>query len=169
MLPDPTGGWTFRLDAVAEFAGDDPDDDALLAGLSDDRPQAEMPRCAIWTTSIGSPPLERALRGNGQWFLPHPWLTTFVGDAHVESVVGAELARLDPADLGPFGQVVLSAFRRRSVTQPVAAAARRRAVLHVQPDPDPDRPTTPPRQPGWSANRAVYERVRGRAAARSTR
>ena len=59
--------------------------------------------------------LEQALRANGQWSLPHPWLTTFVGDSQVESVVGHELAELTPADLGPMGQVVLSAFRRGAV------------------------------------------------------
>jgi cytokinin dehydrogenase len=43
-----------------------------------------------------------------------------VGDSAVESVVGAELDRLTPAaDLGRFGQVVLSPIRRRPVTSPL--------------------------------------------------
>jgi cytokinin dehydrogenase len=85
---------------------------------------------------------------------------TFVGDARVEEVVGAELARLTPADLGPFGQVALSAFRRRSVTTP---------LLRLPPDemsyafnlvriPATDDPAEVDRL--LSANRAVYERVR---------
>ena len=41
---------------------------------------------------------------------------TFVGDAVVEAVVGYELARLTPADLGTFGQITLTAFRRQAVT-----------------------------------------------------
>jgi cytokinin dehydrogenase len=143
VLPDPTGGWTFRLETVAELAGP-PDADAL--------PYLEyLDRLA---------PLERALRGNGQWSFPHPWLMTFVGNAHVEEVVGAELARLTPADLGPFGQVALSAFRRRSVTTP---------LLRLPPDelcyafnlvriPPTDDPTEVDRM--LSANRSVYERVR---------
>jgi FAD/FMN-containing dehydrogenase len=63
--------------------------------------------------------LERALRANGQWFFPHPWLTSFVGDRHVDSVVDAELSRLTPADLGTFGQVVLSPIRRRALGSPL--------------------------------------------------
>jgi hypothetical protein len=64
--------------------------------------------------------LEEALRADGRWASPHPWLTTFVGDTAVESVVSAELDRLDaPADLGRFGQVVLSPIRTRAVTSPL--------------------------------------------------
>ena len=34
-------------------------------------------------------------------------------------MVGGELARLTPADLGQFGQVVLSPIRRQSITSPL--------------------------------------------------
>ena len=63
--------------------------------------------------------LEQLLRSNGQWWFPHPWLATFVGDAAVESVVGGELADLPPADLGPLGQVVLSPILREPVRSPL--------------------------------------------------
>ena len=63
---------------------------------------------------------EQALRASGQWALPHPWLTTFVGDGQVASVVGAELEQLVPADLGPLGQISLSAFHHRAITTPLA-------------------------------------------------
>jgi FAD/FMN-containing dehydrogenase len=60
------------------------------------------------------------LRANGQWFFPHPWLMTFIGDSQVESVVNAELDALNPAaDLGPFGQVALSAIRRPAISSPL--------------------------------------------------
>jgi FAD/FMN-containing dehydrogenase len=119
ILAAPTGGWAFRLDTVKHIAGTPPDDSALLAGLSDDpaRRQPSTPAYFDYLNRLAA--LEAALRANGQWFLPHPWLTTFVGDAVVEAVVGGELARLKPADLGPFGQIVLSAFRRRSVATPL--------------------------------------------------
>jgi FAD/FMN-containing dehydrogenase len=143
VLPSTTGRWTFQLDAVAEDPGP-PDADTV--------PYLDyLDRLAL---------LERALRGNGQWSFPHPWLMTFVGDAHVEEVVGAELARLTPADLGPFGQVALSAFRRPPAATP---------LLRLPPDelcyafnlvriPATDDPAEVDRL--LSANRAVYERVR---------
>jgi cytokinin dehydrogenase len=116
VLAAPHGGWTFRLDAVV--SADDPGG-GLLAGLSDDRPQAQASTLTYFDHLDRLAQLEQALRTSGQWSLPHPWLTTFVGDARIEEVVGAELSRLAPADLGPFGQVVVSAFRRRSVTTPL--------------------------------------------------
>jgi FAD/FMN-containing dehydrogenase len=119
ILAAPTGGWTFRLDAVKHFTATPPDDHALLAGLSDDRAKWQPSTLAYFDYLNRLAALEAALRANGQWFFPHPWLTTFIGDSSVESVVGSELARLTPADLGTFGQIVLSAFRRQPVTSPL--------------------------------------------------
>ena len=116
--PAPTG-WTFRLDAVKQFSGNPPDDHALLAGLFDTRGQAQLSTLAHIQYLNRLAELERALRANGQWSFPHPWLTTFVGDANVESVVQRELATLTAAHLGTFGQVVLSAFHRQAVSSPL--------------------------------------------------
>lgn len=55
VLAAPTGGWTFRLDLTTQRTGDPPDDAALLAGLSDDRPGRSRARCPTSTTSPGSP------------------------------------------------------------------------------------------------------------------
>ena len=118
VLPSSTG-WRFRLDAVKQFSGNPSDDSALLGGLSDTRGQAEFSTLSYVDYLNRFAMLEQALRANGQWFFPHPWLTTFVGNSNVESVVQGELAMLTPADLGTFGQVVLSAFRRQAVTSPL--------------------------------------------------
>ena len=117
MLPTPTG-WMFRLDAVKAFSTDPPDDSLLLAGLSDERGRAQLSTLSYASYLNRLAALEQALRGNGQWLFPHPWLTTFIGDAAVESV-SRELEVLEPADLGPFGQVVLSAFPRQAVSSPL--------------------------------------------------
>jgi cytokinin dehydrogenase len=108
VLAASDGGWTFRLDVVKELSGDPPDDGTLLAGLADDRPRAQPSTLPYLDYLDRLAALEQALRANGQWWFPHPWLTTFVGDAAVEPVVAGELARLTPADLGPLGQVALS-------------------------------------------------------------
>jgi cytokinin dehydrogenase len=120
VLGTPTGGWTLQLDVAKTFTGAPPDDDALLADLADDHARRQPTTLAYLDYLRRLAGLETALRGNGQWSYPHPWLATFVGDSAVESVVGAELDRLSPnADLGRFGQVVLSPIRRRAVTSPL--------------------------------------------------
>jgi cytokinin dehydrogenase len=100
VLPTPAG-WTFRLEAVRAFSTDPPDDRSLLAGLSDERGHAQRSTLSYAAYLNRLSTLEQALRANGQWFFPHPWLTTFVGDAAVESVVGHELELLTATDLGP--------------------------------------------------------------------
>ena len=119
VLAASDGGWTFRLDVVKELSGDPPDDGTLLAGLADDRPRAQPSTLPYLDYLDRLAALEQALRANGQWWFPHPWLTTFVGDAAVEPVVAGELARLTPADLGPLGQVALSPILREPVTSPL--------------------------------------------------
>lgn len=120
VLAAPTGGLAFRLDVAKYFSGSPPDDNALLAGLSDD-PGKRQPNTIPYFDYINRlAALEAALRANGQWFYPHPWLTTFIGDSRVESVVSTELGRINPAnDLGPFGQLVLSPIRREAITSPL--------------------------------------------------
>ena len=118
VLPTPAG-WQFQLDAVAHDPGDGPDDAALLTGLSDDRSAAAITNVPYLDYLDRLAPLEQTLRANGQWFHPHPSLTMFVGDSEVEAVVSDKLTRLSPADLGTFGQVVLSAFRRHAVASPL--------------------------------------------------
>lgn len=120
VLAAPTGGWTFRLDGAKGFSGEPPADDALLARLRDAH-ALRQPRTLSYTDYVNRfDVLERVLRAEDRWSRPHPWLTTFVGDSAVEAVVPAELARLDPADLGaPFGQVVLSPLLRRAVASPL--------------------------------------------------
>jgi FAD/FMN-containing dehydrogenase len=149
VLADPAGGWTFRLDAVA-------DGDADLTGLSDDRPRAQVTTSTRLDHLDRLAQLERALRANGQWGLPHPWLTTFVGDARIEAVVAAD--RLTATDLGPFGQVVVSAFPGRSVTSPLLRLPADDLCFAFNLIRIPATGDTADRL--VADNRAVYERVR---------
>ena len=160
IVPTPTG-WTFRLDAVCCFSGDKPpDDNALLAGLSDDRAAAKLSTLPYFDYLNRFAALEQLLRSNGQWFHPHPWLMTFVGDSKIESVVSGELDRLTPADLGTFGQVVLSAFRRPAVTSPLLRlpADDLLYAFNLVRIPTTDAVVEADRL--VKANRAIYERVR---------
>jgi hypothetical protein len=160
VLPAPAGGWTFRLEVVKESSGGPPEDGALLAGLSDDRPRAEPSTLPYLDYLDRLAPWERLLRSEGRWAFPHPWLTTFVGDPVAEPVVAGELARLTPADLGPVGQVVVSPVLRESVRTP---------LLRLPPGPVcftfnllrfPPTDDAVQARRMVAANRAVYERVR---------
>jgi cytokinin dehydrogenase len=116
----PSGGIAFRLDVAQTFNGDPPDDDVLLAGLSDDPAQRQPTTIGYFEYLNRFAAFEAALRANGQWFFPHPWLMTFIGDSQVEFVVNAELDALRPAaDLGQFGQVALSPIRRSAIFSPL--------------------------------------------------
>jgi FAD/FMN-containing dehydrogenase len=159
VLPTPTA-WTFRLDAMRQFSGNPPDDNALLAGLSDDRSKAQLSTLRYFDYLNRLAALESTLRANGQWFCPHPWLTTFIGDSKVESVVSGELADLTAADLGTFGQVVLSPFRRQAVTAPLLRLPADDLVyaFNLVRIPTTDAPAEADRL--VTANRAVYDRVR---------
>ena len=89
-LPTPTG-WKYRLDAWRSSRETTRRTTTYLAGLSDDsaRGAGTLPYFDDLNRLAA---LEQLLRSNGQWFSPHPWLTTFVRDAEVESVVSGELA-----------------------------------------------------------------------------
>ena len=120
ILAPPTGGWAYRLDATKFFTGTPPDDAALTAGLHDDpaRRTATTSTYFEWLNRLAT--LEALLRSNGQWFNPHPWLTTFIGDSRVQAVVTDEVNRTNAAtDLGQFGQIVLSPLKKSAITSPL--------------------------------------------------
>jgi FAD/FMN-containing dehydrogenase len=160
VLPAPDGGWTFRLDAVVDCATNPPDDAALLDGLSADRDLTQSSTSTHLEHLARLDALEQALRAHGMWDLPHPWLMTFVGDSAVESVVSAELDRLTPSDLGPFGQVSLSAFRSRSVTSPMLRLPTDDVCHAVNLVRIPTTDSTAEAARLVAANRAAYDRVR---------
>jgi cytokinin dehydrogenase len=160
ILPTP-GGWKYTLDAAAYFSGDDvPDDAALLAGLSDLRDQAQLSTQDYFAYLNRLAALEQLLRSNGQWFYPHPWLTTYVGGSNVESVVSEELANLTSADLGTYGRVVLSPLRRQPVSTPLLRLPDEDVSYAFNLVRIPTTNSIEDANRMVSANRAVYERVR---------
>jgi cytokinin dehydrogenase len=120
IVAAPSGDIAFQLDAAKNFKGNAPDDDALLAGLSDGPARRQLMTLEYFDYLNRFAALETTLDARGQWSFQHPWLTTFIGDSQVESVVSTELGALDPAaDLGQFGQVALSPIRRAAISSPL--------------------------------------------------
>ena len=161
-MPSPGGGLDFRLDAARLFdAATPPSDASLLSGLSDDPRRRTATSVPYLDHLRRLAPLEAALRENGQWRFPHPWLTTFLGDTRVEGIVAGELERLDPpADLGPFGQVVLSPIDTTSIRTPLLAVPADPlswAFNLIRIPPIDDRTET---RRLVDANREIYARVR---------
>ncbi|PWW51949.1 FAD-binding protein [Actinokineospora spheciospongiae] len=112
ILPTPDG-WKYTLEGAELFS--DKADDAL------DGIEGTVQTCTVTHAELLSrlEPLETALRGLGAWGNPHPWLTTFLGDAAADDVLPRLLDRTDPADLGRFGRVALSPIRAGAIATPL--------------------------------------------------
>jgi FAD/FMN-containing dehydrogenase len=104
--------------------------------------------------------LEQRLRANGQWFHPHPWLMTYVGEAQIASVVRRELAELQPGDLGDFGQITLAPFRRQAVTSPLLRLPEDDVCYAFNLVRIPTTNSTAEADRLVQANRAAYDRIR---------
>jgi hypothetical protein len=71
IVAAPSGGLAFRLDAAKNFNGDPPDDNVLVAGLSDDSAQRQPTTIEFFDYLNRFAAFEATLRANGQWFFPH--------------------------------------------------------------------------------------------------
>ncbi|HMN82872.1 MAG TPA: FAD-binding protein [Burkholderiaceae bacterium] len=153
-------GWSFRLDIVKGMVDSMLDDERLLAGLSDERARARIATMPNLEYLGRLNALEQALRANGQWQHPHPWLTTFIGGIRAPVFVAEELAKLRPEDLGPFGQVVMSAFRRDAVHTPLIRLPAEPVVHAFNLIRVPDTPDRARAERLVADNRRIYQRLR---------
>jgi cytokinin dehydrogenase len=116
FIPNGAGGWKFQLEGGVFYTGSAPDDNAVLAGLSDDRATAVIADLSYAEYLNAFDGLENILRGNGQWFNPHPWWLTFLPDSAGESLAAEILGQVTNDGVGPFGRfsyypMTNSAFR----------------------------------------------------------
>lgn len=105
-------GWVFRLEAAKYFApGSEPDDDALLAGLSF-RPGSASAVDVEYLGFINRlDPAVEFLRAIGAWYLPHPWLNLFLPAHAAPALIESFLDRTTSADMGQ-GPILIYPFRR---------------------------------------------------------
>ncbi|MFC4000503.1 FAD-binding protein [Prauserella oleivorans] len=121
LLPgEPTGTWRYVLDAASFYSlPDAPDEQALLGDLSFDPDTAEAEDTTYHEFLDRMADGEAELRAEGSWFHPHPWVTVFLPDGEVETVVAEALAATTPDDLGASGLVLLYPVRRDRLATPL--------------------------------------------------
>jgi cytokinin dehydrogenase len=158
-VPDGSGGWLYQLETSKYFApGGEPDDAALLAGLSfipGTQTAQDMPYFDYLNRLA---PLVAFLRQIGAWFVPHPWVNLFVPAAQAHTFIGETLANLAADDVGQ-GPILIYPFNRGLFTAPFFRVPDARhffvfALLRNA------LPPTPERAAGLvAANRALFERA----------
>ncbi|NRQ30892.1 FAD-binding protein [Nonomuraea sp. NN258] len=158
-VPGREGGWTYLVDGSALFSDVAPDDDAMLAGLADDRAKATIGTHDYRAYTDRFTALENTLRDAGRWDSPHPWLFTFVGASRAGAVLAETLAGLTVGDLGDHGVVSILPLRTDAVRSPMFRLPAEPVAFTMNlmriPAPGPARLVA-----GMVAdNRAVYERV----------
>ncbi|MEQ4208898.1 FAD-binding protein [Actinopolymorpha sp. B9G3] len=125
----PDGRWRHQLEMVVFHAsGDQPDDDAVLAGLADDRAQAQIDDLSYREYVEAFDKFEELLRTTGEWANPHPWWLTFLPGSAAEETAAGVLADIEPQDLGVHGLVTfypltIDAIRTPLVTMPAGDVA----------------------------------------------
>lgn len=140
----PGKGWRFLLEAVVTYTSEEPDDDALLAGLAHDRASQEVATTSYADFLHRATPVEARLRALGSWQRdPHPRCTFLVPGRHAAAFVSAVLGELTADDLGPGGGTLLypiptdrlGAPRVPRADDPVSVVF---ALLRTAPADDPD-------------------------------
>lgn len=116
--PDGAGSWIYKLEASKNYVpGDEPDDAALLAGLT-------FPPASLIVTDLPLlgylnrlGPVIDFLKQIGVFFFPHPWIDVFVPGDGAEDYLAQELALLDPDDVGG-GPILIYPYRRSAFRAP---------------------------------------------------
>ena len=158
-VADGAGGWLYQLEASKYFApGGEPDDDALLAGLSF-TPGTETAQDMSYFDYLNRlAPLVAFLRQIGAWAFPHPWVNLFVPAANAPGFIAEALGNLPAEDVGQ-GPILIYPFNRDKFTAPLFRVPEERhffvfALLRNAV------PPTPERAAGLVAdNRALFERA----------
>ncbi|WP_246798443.1 FAD-binding protein [Rhizobium leguminosarum] len=120
ILPDGAGAWRYQLESAVHYDGHAaPDNDAVLAGLSDERSAAVMSDLTYIEDLSAFVRLESLLRSNGHWFHPHPWLLTFLRGSNAEQLAGDILAGLTNGDVGPFGRITYYPMTTKALRTPL--------------------------------------------------
>ncbi len=115
VLPTPTGGWAYLLEATSSSSRADGE---LLAGLRDIRSAATIAEMPFETYAKRLDPTVAAQQASGDWQRPHPWFDGWLPDRHAEAFAGQVLSELEVRDTGG-GPILLYPTRSRPFTRPL--------------------------------------------------
>jgi hypothetical protein len=128
--PDDTG-WRFMIEAASYFTPPGaPDDSRLLAGLRDNRSEAQITTQPYRDFILRLDPTVAFLKSIGAWQLPHPWITLFLPADRTRAYVSSMLATLTPADTGQ-GPILLYPFDTAKLMRPLFRVPESRAAFHL--------------------------------------
>jgi cytokinin dehydrogenase len=117
VVPSPSGGWMFMLEAASYYTPPlEPENAALLSGLS---PNAgtTLQEFSYFDWQNRLQPAVTALRQSGVWSFPHPWFNVFMPGSQAVTYVRDVLAALTAGDTGN-GPILFYPFRRSKLRRP---------------------------------------------------
>lgn len=121
VLPQPDGSYQFLLEAAAYYTPPElPDDAALLAGLEPIAGATVIDEHSYFDWQNRLAPLVEALRANGAWSLPHPWLNVLLPARSADAFIQSVLDELTPEDTGG-GPILCYPFLGSRLTRPLVA------------------------------------------------
>ena len=115
VIPNPSGRWTYLLEAASYYTPPEtPSDEALLNGLSFDGGINVFEFSYFdWQNRLA--PVVAELQENGVWEHPHPWLNLFLPGSQVKSYVSSVLQTLTASEVKD--PILLYPFRRSKLTR----------------------------------------------------
>ena len=162
FIPNGSGGWRFQLEGGVYYTDSAPDDNAVLAGLSDNRAEAVIADLSYVDYLNAFDGLENLLRSNGQWFNPHPWWLTFLPGSSAQQTASEILAGLTNGDVGPFGRVIYYPIKTNKFNTPLLRIPNESIIFPFNLVRIPATNDVGAAQAQVDANRALYDRILGR-------
>lgn len=124
-------GWRFMIEAAHYVTPPHgPDDATLLAGLCDQRAEAQITTQTYRDFIFRLDPTVAFLKSIGAWQVPHPWITLFLPAERTAAYISTVLASLTPADTGQ-GPILLYPFDPTKLTRPLFRAPRSAQAFHL--------------------------------------
>ena len=161
VLPDGAGGWRYQLEGALLLDSDAvPDDEGVLAGLSDDRSVAVVTDLTYRDDAHAFAKLANLLKSKGQWFSPKPWLLTFLRASNAERMASEILDGLTSEEIGPFGRITYYPMLTEASRTPLVRLPDESVVFVFNLIRIPTLSDAAEVEQAIAQNRALYDRIR---------